>query len=51
MELHNENYINIAERSSGKKPSSFGNCEDSTPENIILYETISKYSAWIENLN
>ena len=40
MELHNENYINIAERSSGKKPSSFGNCEDSTAENILtkLYQ-------------
>ena len=29
VELFNENYINIVEISSGKNPSSLGNCEDS----------------------
>ena len=43
MELLNEMRPVFAKRSSGKKLSSFGSCEDSALEDILLdEETISK---------
>ena len=45
VELFNENYINIVEISSGKKPSSLGNCEDSAQDDATVYKIISKYSS------
>lgn len=46
MELLNEMRPVFAKRSSGKKLSSFGSCEDSALEDILLdEETISKQSA------
>ena len=45
LELFNENYINITEISSGNKPSSLGNCEDSGQDDATVDEIISKYSA------
>ena len=44
VELFNENYINIVEISSGNKPSSLGNCEDSVQDDATV-DKISKYSA------
>ena len=45
VELFNENYINIVEISSGNKPSSLGNCEDSTQDDVTVDKIISKYSS------
>ena len=45
VDLFNENYINIVEISSGKKPSSLGNCERSAQDDATVDEIISKYSA------
>ena len=45
VELFNENYINIAEISSGSKQSSFRNCEDSAQDDATVDKIISKYSA------
>ena len=45
MDLFNENYLNIVEISSGKKPSSLGNCERSAQDDATVDEIISKYSA------
>ena len=45
VELFNENYINIVEISSGNKPSSLRNYEDSKQDDAILDEILSKYSA------
>ena len=45
VELFNENYINIVEISSGKKPSSLGNCEDITQDDATVDKFISKYSS------
>ena len=45
VELFNENYINIVEISSGNKPSSLGNCEDSAQDDATIYKIISKYSS------
>ena len=45
VELFNENYINIVEISSGKKPSSLGNCEDSAQDDATVDKIISKYSS------
>ena len=36
VELFHENYINIVEISSGKKPSSLGNCEDSAQDDYTV---------------
>ena len=45
VELFNENYIDIIEISSGNKPSSLGNCEDSAQDNATFDKIISKYSS------
>ena len=45
VEFFNENHINIVEISSGNKPSSFGNCEDSAQDDVTLDKIVSKYSA------
>ena len=45
VELFNENYINIVEISSGNKPSSLGNCEDSAQDDATVDKIISKYSS------
>ena len=45
VERFNENYINIVEISSGNKPSSLGNCEDSTQDDATVDKIISKYSS------
>ena len=45
VERFNENYINIVEISSGNKPSSLGNCEDSTQDDATVDQIISKYSS------
>ena len=45
VEPFNENYINIVDITSGNKPSSFGNCEDSARYDATVDEIISKYSA------
>ena len=45
VELFNENYINIAEISSGNKPSSLGNYEDNAQDDATVDKIISKYSA------
>ena len=44
VELFNENYVNIVEISSGNKPSSLGNCEDSAQGDVTVDKIISKYS-------
>ena len=44
VKLFNENYINIVEISSGNKPSSLGNCEDSAQDDPTVDKIISKYS-------
>ena len=41
----NENYINIVEISSGNKPSSLENCEDSAQDDVTVDKIISKYSS------
>ena len=43
--LFNENYISIVEISSGKKPLSLGNCEDSAQDDATVDKIISKYSS------
>ena len=45
MELFNEKCINIVEISSGNKPSSLGNCEDSAQDDATVDKIISKYPA------
>ena len=42
VELFNENYINIVEISSGNKPSSLGNCEDSAQDDATVNKIISE---------
>ena len=42
VELFNKKYINIVEMSSGKKPSSLGNCEESEQEDATVDKIISK---------
>ena len=44
VELFNENYINIVDISSGSKPSSLGNCEDSAQDDATVDKIISKFS-------
>ena len=44
VELFNGNYVNIVEVSSGNKPLSLGNCEDSAQDDATVDKTISKYS-------
>ena len=39
-ELFNESYINIVEISSGNKPSSLGNCEDSEQDDATVDKII-----------
>ena len=36
VELLNQNYINIAENSSEKKPSSFGDCLNASQDEITV---------------
>ena len=45
VEMFNENYINIAEISSGNKQSSLGNCENSAQDNVTVDRIISKCSS------
>ena len=45
VELFNKNYINIVEISSGNKPSSLENCEDSAQDDATVDKIISKYSS------
>ena len=45
VELLNENYISIIEISSGNKPPSLGNCEDSAQDDATVDKIISKYSS------
>ena len=45
VELFDENYINIVEISSGNKPLSLGNCEDSAKDDATVDKIISKYSS------
>ena len=42
VELFNENFINIAEISSGNKPSYLENCEDSAQDDATVDKIISK---------
>ena len=44
VELFNEHYINIAEKSSGTKPLSLGNSSDAAQDEITVNEIISVYS-------
>ena len=37
VELFNENYINIVENCSGKKPSSLGDCLNASQDKLISY--------------
>ena len=45
VELFNANCINIVEISSGNKPSSLGNCEDSAQDDATVDKIIPKYSS------
>ena len=45
VELFNENYVNIVEISSGNKPSSLRNCEDSAQDDTTADKIISKYNS------
>ena len=45
VELLNENYISIVEISSGNKPPSLGNCEDSAQDDATVDKIISQYSS------
>ena len=47
VEIFNENYLNIVEISSGKKPSYLENCEDSAQDDATVNKIISKYSSQI----
>ena len=44
VELFNEHYINIVEKSSGKNPSSLGNSSDASQDEMTVKEIISVYS-------
>ena len=44
MELFNKHYINIVEKSSGKKPLSLGNSPDASQDKMTVKEIISVYS-------
>ena len=44
VELFNQNYINIAENSPGKKPSSLGDCLNASQDELTVTEIISLYS-------
>ena len=44
VELFNQNYINIVENSSGKKPSSLGDCLNASQDERTVKEIISVYS-------
>ena len=44
MEIFNQNYINIAENFSGKKPSSLGDCVNAFQDELTVKEIISVYS-------
>ena len=45
VKVFNENYINIVEISSGNKPSSLGNCQDSAQDDATVDKILSKYSS------
>ena len=44
VELFNQNYISIAENSSGKKTSSLGDCLNASQDELTVKEIISLYS-------
>ena len=44
VELFNEHYINIVEKSSRKKPLSLGNSSDASQDEMTVKEIISIYS-------
>ena len=44
VELFNEHYINIVEKSPGKKPLSLGNCSDAFQDEMTVKEITSVYS-------
>ena len=44
VELFNEHYINIVEKSSRKKPLSLGNSSDASQDEMTVKEIISVYS-------
>ena len=44
VELFNGHYINIVEKSSGKKPLSLGNSSDASQDEMTVKEIISVYS-------
>ena len=50
VELFNENYINIVEKSSGKKPSSVGTSGDGSSYESNVKETIFAYSSYLSIL-
>ena len=45
VKLFNEHYINIVEKSSGKKPLSLGNFSDTSQDEMTVKEIISVYSS------
>ena len=44
VEIFDRNYINIVEKTSGKKPSSLGNCLNASEDEKTVIEIISAYS-------
>ena len=44
VELFNQNYINIVENSSGKKPSSLGDCLNASQDELTVRKVISVYN-------
>ena len=44
VELFNQNYINIVKNSSGKKPSSLGDCLNASQDELTVKEILSVYS-------
>ena len=44
VELFNQNYIKIVENSSGKKPSSLGDCLNASQDKLTVKEITSVYS-------
>ena len=46
VEIFNENYINTVEKSSGRKPSSLGNCLNASEDEKTVIEIISAYSKY-----
>ena len=44
VEIFNQNCINIVENSSGKKPSSLGDCLNASQDELTVKEIISVYS-------